>query len=242
MKLSIINIGKYYDTVQALDNISIDIESGGVFGLIGPNGAGKSTLMKILTTLEKPSTGNVLLDDCDIVKNPNHMRKILGYLPQDVAVYPHLSAVEFLTYMAAIKGLDKKSAKRQIEELLQTLNLSNVQKERLQAYSGGMRQRVGIACALLGDPKIIIADEPSIGLDPEERIVLRKLFRKLAKTRIVLLSTHIISDIESTATQLAMIQSGKLLFKGTPESFSQHTSGDMEAAYLRIIHAKEGAQ
>lgn len=257
MKISIRNAAKTYGSTQALQDFTLEIPSGGVFGLVGPNGAGKSTLMKILATLERPTAGTVLLDDADIIKKPNVMRNVLGYLPQDVAVYPNLTAPEFLTYIAAMKGLGGQSARRQIGELLDILHLSPAKKRRLATYSGGMRQRVGIACALLGDPQVIIVDEPSVGLDPEERIALRDLFGELAKTRVVLLSTHIISDVESTASRLAVIQNGRLKFQGTPQQFCENTpgkavpapgkpgllSGNMEMAYLNIIRgeAREAA-
>jgi ABC-type multidrug transport system ATPase subunit len=166
------------------------------------------------------------------------MRSVLGYLPQDVAVYPNLTAPEFLAYIAAMKGLGGQSSRRQIAELLDILHLSTAKKRRLSTFSGGMRQRVGIACALLGDPQVIIVDEPSVGLDPEERIALRDLFGELAKTRVVLLSTHIISDVESTASRLAVIQKGQLKFQGTPQQFCESTPGNMEAAYLNIIRGE----
>lgn len=236
MKLEIANITKKYASVQALVNLSLVIESGGVFGLVGPNGAGKSTLMKILATLVKPSAGVVLLDGVDIQKKPNDMKRVLGYLPQDVAVYPNLTATEFLSYMAALKSLKTAEAKKQIDELLEIFHLGGYKKRKLSEYSGGMRQRVGIACALLGNPQVVIVDEPSVGLDPEERIGLRELLCQMAQSRIVLLSTHIISDIESTATQLAVIQKGQLVFHGTPATFTQNTQGNMEAAYLSFVH------
>ncbi|MCL2187893.1 MAG: ABC transporter ATP-binding protein [Defluviitaleaceae bacterium] len=232
MNLSIKNITKEYGAVTALSDLSLEITSGGVFGLVGANGAGKSTLMKILATLLKPSKGNCLLDGVDILKRPNMMRQALGYLPQDVAVYPNLTAPEFLDYIAALKSINAADAKKQITMLLEMFNLAPYRKRRLSEYSGGMRQRVGISAALIGDPKVIIVDEPSVGLDPEERINLRNIFMEMAKTRIVLLSTHIISDIETTANQLALIQKGKLLFHGTPTEFTKNTNGDMEAAYL----------
>jgi ABC-type multidrug transport system ATPase subunit len=239
MNLTIADVSKKYADAQALDGLNLKIESGGVFGLVGPNGAGKSTLMKILATLIKPTSGHVLWDGEDIRLKPNRLRQVLGYLPQDVSVYPNLTASEFLSYIAALKSLKSSEAKRQINGLLEIFHLSEYKKRRLSDYSGGMRQRVGIACALLGDPQIVIVDEPSVGLDPEERIGLRNLLCDMAKTRIVLLSTHIISDIESTASQLAVIQKGKLVFHGTPKEFTEDTGGDMEAAYLRFVHTGE---
>lgn len=239
MRIRIQNVQKKYGSVQALTDLTLEIESGGVFGLIGPNGAGKSTLMKILATLERPTSGTVLLDDVDIVRKPNYMKNVIGYLPQDTAFYPNLTAEEFLDYIAAMKGLDKKASRRQMDELLDILHLASAKKRRLSTYSGGMRQRVGIACALLGDPQVIIVDEPSVGLDPEERIGLRNLFEQLAKERIVLLSTHIIPDIEVTASMLAVIRSGHLLYHGVQKELIQQTGGNLEEAYLQLIHGGE---
>jgi ABC-2 type transport system ATP-binding protein len=235
LEIKIENISKKFDSLEALQCISFSIQSGSVFGLVGPNGSGKTTLMRILSGLEKPTTGRVLLDGVDITKNPNVMKSVLGYLPQDVAVYPNLTAYEFLCYIAGIKGLDGKSSRQQIDVLLNILHLEHAKKRRLSTYSGGMKQRVGIACALLGNPKVIIVDEPSVGLDPEERVSLRKLFETLSKTCIVLLSTHIISDIGATASHLAVIQNGVLMFNGTQNDFVIDTNGDMESAYLRIV-------
>ena len=236
MKLEILGITKSYADKKALTDFSLDIHSGGVFGLVGPNGAGKSTLMKIIATLIRPTSGQVLLDGTDIQKKPAVMRKVLGYLPQDVAVYPNLTVREFLAYAASLKCLSGKASKKQIDDLLEIFHLGDTGNRRLSAFSGGMRQRVGIACALLGDPQVVVVDEPSVGLDPEERINLRNLLCDMAQTRIVLLSTHIISDIESTASALAVIQDGKLLFQGTPQSFTAGYGGDMEQAYLQCVH------
>lgn len=235
MKILIENITKNYGTTKALTGLSLEIASGGVYGLVGPNGAGKSTLMKILATLITATSGTCLLDDVDIQKNPDAMRSVLGYLPQDVAVYPNLTAPEFLGYIASLKSINSADAKKQINTLLEIFSLSQYKKRRLSDYSGGMRQRVGISAALLGDPKVVIVDEPSVGLDPEERINLRNLLMDMAKERIILLSTHIISDIEQTATKLALVQKGQLLFTGTPQEFAINTDGDMEAAYLDFM-------
>jgi len=235
MQLQISNVVKKYDSNYALSGLNFEIKSGGVFGLLGPNGAGKSTLMKILATLVEPTKGSCILDGTDICKRPNAMRQVLGYLPQEVAIYPNLTAPEFLDYIASLKSIKANDAKKQIETLLSIFNLSPYKKRRLSDYSGGMRQRVGISAALLGDPKVIIVDEPSVGLDPVERINLRNLLMDMAKERIVILSTHIISDIETTATELALIQEGKLLFRGTAKEFTQNTNGDMEAAYLSHV-------
>lgn len=236
MKLEIQNVTKKYVQTTVLDNISINLISGGVNGLVGSNGAGKTTLIKILTTLEAPTDGQVLLDGVDITKNPSNIRQILGYLPQDVNVYPHLKAMEYLQYFAGIKGIPRKQSKEQIEYLLDFFGLTRHKKKPLGTYSGGMKQRIGLSCALLGDPKVIIFDEPSVGLDPEERIKIRNLFEELAKERIVLLSTHIISDIELTAKNIVAMQNGHLKFTGTKEEFTNLGNGDFEQAYLKFMN------
>ncbi|MGM0124027.1 hypothetical protein IGI37_001401 [Enterococcus sp. AZ194] len=202
---------------QALKEINLTLKSGNLIGLVGSNGAGKSTLMKLLATLSKPTEGIILLDGEDIVKKPDRMRKILGYLPQNVPTYPGLSANEFLLYMAAAKGINTKEAKKQIAALLEQFHLSEVGNRKLATFSGGMRQRVGLAATLLGDPMILIIDEPTTGLDPEERITLRNLLSELSEERIVLLSTHIVSDIEAVASQILLLRDGTLTFDGTPK-------------------------
>lgn len=196
----------------------------GILGLLGPNGAGKSTFMRMLATITKPTEGGILWNDTDITKSPDTMRAVLGYLPQDFGVYPNLNAIEFLEYMAAIKGLDEKSARRRIDELLQVVNLAAA-KRPLGGYSGGRRQRVGIAQALLNDPQLLIVDEPTVGLDPEERVRFRNLLSDLSGERIVVLSTHIVSDVESTATHIALVSQGRLLRESAPEALLQELEG-----------------
>ena len=186
---------KYKGDSYGLRDLSLQIETG-VLGLLGPNGAGKSTLMRILSTITQPTAGKVSWNGIDITKDPNAVRSILGYLPQDFGVYPHLNAVEFLEYLASIRGLDHKIARKRIDELLHLVNLYEVRKKPLNSFSGGMKQRVGIAQALLNDPKLLIVDEPTVGLDPEERIRFRNLLSELSGDRIVILSTHIVSDVE----------------------------------------------
>jgi ABC-2 type transport system ATP-binding protein len=203
-----------------------DLELGpGVIGLLGPNGAGKSTLMRMLATITKPTEGTVKWNEVDIARSPDAIRTVLGYLPQDFGVYPNLNAVEFLEYMAAIKGLDGKSARRRIDELLQVVNLKDAAKRPLGGYSGGMKQRVGIAQALLNDPQLLIVDEPTVGLDPEERVRFRNLLSDLAGQRIVILSTHIVSDVEATATEIVIINQGRKLQHHTPEKLLQMLDG-----------------
>lgn len=225
MKLEIDNVGKKYKGgVWGLQSFSLAVENG-VLGLLGPNGAGKSTLMRILATITKPTTGQVYWNGVDIAGAPDDLRMVLGYLPQDFGVYPNLNAVEFLQYIAAIKGLDGKVANQRIEELLQLVNLTEAGKRPLGGYSGGMKQRVGIAQALLNDPQLLIVDEPTVGLDPEERIRFRNLIADLSSSRIVILSTHIVSDVEATATEIAVIKQGELLRHALPEDLLRQTEG-----------------
>ncbi|MCP4415678.1 MAG: ABC transporter ATP-binding protein, partial [Chloroflexi bacterium] len=229
MELAINNVGKQYKNgFWGLTGFNLTLGSG-VLGLLGPNGAGKSTLMNILATITKPSEGTVRWNGEEVAQNPNELRHVLGYLPQDFGVYPNLSAVEFLQYLAAIKGLDRKASRRRIDELLQLVNLTAVGKRPLSTYSGGMKQRVGIAQALLNDPQLLIVDEPTVGLDPEERVRFRNLIADLAGERIVLLSTHIVSDVEATATEIALINEGQLLKHSTPEQFLQAVEGKVWA-------------
>ena len=225
MKLEINNVGKQYrGGFWGLQEFDLALHAG-VLGLLGPNGAGKSTLMNILATVTKPTTGTALWNGNDIVKTPNALRTVLGYLPQDFGVYPNLNAVEFLQYMAAIKGLDGQTARRRIDELLQLVNLTGAGKRPLGGYSGGMKQRVGIAQALLNDPKLLIVDEPTVGLDPEERVRFRNLIADLSGERIIILSTHIVSDVEATATSIAIMNQGQLITHALPEALLQAVEG-----------------
>jgi ABC-type multidrug transport system ATPase subunit len=218
LQLTISNLGKQYKRdFWGLKDFSLDIKPG-ILGLLGPNGAGKSTFMRMLATITKPTNGTITWNGADIVKSPDVLRDVLGYLPQDFGVYPNLNAVEFLEYMAAIKGLDASSAKKRINELLQLTNLVEAAKRPLGGYSGGMKQRVGIAQALLNDPQLLIVDEPTVGLDPEERVRFRNLLSDLSGERIVVLSTHIVSDVEATATHIALVNKGQLLREAAPES------------------------
>jgi len=225
MKLVIDGVSKLYKgNVWGLRDFSMDLEPG-VLALVGPNGAGKSTLMRILATITKPTEGRVTWNGTDIVQSPDELRAVLGYLPQDFGIYPNLNAVEFLEYLAALKGLDGRAARKRIRELLQVVNLFDVRKRPLGGYSGGMRQRVGIAQALLNDPQLLIVDEPTAGLDPEERVRFRNLLSDLAGERIVILSTHIVSDAEATATEIAIINRGYLLEHAGPERLLQAVEG-----------------
>jgi ABC-2 type transport system ATP-binding protein len=217
MKLVVTNLGKQYRRdFWGLKDFSLEIKPG-ILGLLGPNGAGKSTFMRMLATITKPTDGKILWNDVDVVKSPDTLRAVLGYLPQDFGVYPNLTAVEFLEYMAAIKGLDSASTRKRIDELLLLVNLKDAAKRPLGGYSGGMKQRVGIAQALLNDPQLLIVDEPTVGLDPEERVRFRNLLSDLSGERIVILSTHIVSDVEATATRIVLVNKGQLLREDAPE-------------------------
>jgi len=225
MKLTTAHLGKQYrHDFWGLKDFSLEIGPG-ILGLLGPNGAGKSTFMRMLATITRPTEGTITWNGVDIVKDPDTLRAVLGYLPQDFGVYPNLTAVEFLEYMAAIKGLDAKSAKKRIEELLQVVNLTEAARRSLGGYSGGMKQRVGIAQALLNDPRLLIVDEPTAGLDPEERVRLRNLLSDLSGERIIILSTHIVSDVEATASHLALINKGQLLCEAAPEELLKEMDG-----------------
>jgi ABC-2 type transport system ATP-binding protein len=211
---------KYPDGKLALDDINLNLRQG-LVGLLGSNGAGKSSLMRILAGISQASSGNVSWQGHDIGKNPNALRQTLGYLPQSFGVYDNLSAIEFLGYLASLKKLSGKLARQRIDYLLETLNLSEVAHRPLHSYSGGMRQRVGIAQALLNDPKLLIMDEPSSGLDPQERAGLRDLLSELSADRIIILSTHIVSDIESIADHIALLNNGVLVDYAKPEDLLQ---------------------
>jgi ABC-2 type transport system ATP-binding protein len=225
MELVINQVGKQYPGgLWGLRDFSLTMTPG-VWGLLGPNGAGKSSLMRILATITRPTEGTVFWNGEDISKKPNPLRTVLGYLPQDFGVYPNLNALEFLQYIAAIKGLDHRIVSRRIDDLLQVVNLGEVRKRPLGGYSGGMKQRIGIAQALLNDPQLLIVDEPTVGLDPEERVRFRNLLSDLSGNRIVILSTHIVSDVEAVATEIAIMNRGKLLQTGTPEQFLQTVEG-----------------
>jgi ABC-2 type transport system ATP-binding protein len=217
MKLVVDSVGKRYaGDVWGLRNLQLELQPG-VLGLLGPNGAGKSTLMRILATVTRPTAGRVLWSDADIAQSPDVLRSVLGYLPQDFGVYPHLTAVEFLEYLAAVKGLDGAVSRGRIDNLLSVVNLSDVRHRPLGGFSGGMKQRVGIAQALLNDPQLLIVDEPTAGLDPEERVRFRNLLSELSGERIVILSTHIVSDVEAVATDIAVLSGGCLLVHAPPE-------------------------
>ena len=225
MKLVIDGVGKQYSgKLWGLRGLRLELGPG-VVGLLGPNGAGRSTLMRILATVTRASEGRVLWNDNDIARSPDTLREVLGYLPQDFGVYPHLTALEFLQYMAAVKGLDASAARQRIDELLAVVNLAEARDRALGGFSGGMKQRVGIAQALLNDPQMLIVDEPTAGLDPEERARFRNLLSELSGERIVIFSTHIVSDIEAIATDIAILGGGRLLAHAAPEDLLRAVEG-----------------
>lgn len=225
MKLEINNVSKRYTRKKyGVQNFSLTVEKG-ILGLLGPNGAGKSTLMKMIATVNKPTEGIILLNKNNIVKDANYMRGQLGFLPQDFGVYPNLNAFEFLQYIAAIKGVGGSGLKDRIEKLLEGLNLIDAASKPIGSYSGGMKQRVGIAQTLLNNPKIIIFDEPTVGLDPEERVRFRNLISDLASQSIVILSSHIVSDIDMIADTVAIMKNGTLITQGNRQDIIAHVEG-----------------
>lgn len=223
--LSIKNVSKAYsNNFKALSNFNLDVENG-IVGLLGSNGAGKSTLMKMVATILKPSRGNIYWNAKDIHKHGDELRHDLGYLPQNFGVFPNLNAIEFLRYMAALKGMNMRKAKRRIDELIVALNLNEAANRSIGSYSGGMKQRVGIAQALLNDPKLLIVDEPTASLDPDERMNFRNLISALSKDKIVILSTHIISDVEVSAEKIVLLKKGKLIYSGAIEKLLASLEG-----------------
>ena len=225
--LSINSISKSFGDVHALDNVSLNLEPG-LFGLLGPNGAGKSTLMRTLATLQKPDAGQITLDGKDILTTPQAMRSTLGYLPQDFGVYPKMSAKALLDHIAILKGVtDKVARSKQIRSLLEHVNLLTHASANVATYSGGMRQRFGVAQALLGDPKVLIVDEPTAGLDPAERQRFLDLLSEQAETKIIILSTHIIDDVRDLCTDMAVMGQGKIVARGAPEDLIARIKGQV---------------
>ena len=225
MELIIDRLTKQYQNKIAVDRISLKLHKG-VYGLLGANGAGKTTLMRMICGILKPTSGSVSFDNHDVTTE--EYRSELGYLPQDFGYYPEFTGMDFLLYMAALKGLDKSYAKRKAAQLLQVVSLQDKANKKIKTYSGGMKQRLGIAQALLNDPKILVLDEPTAGLDPKERVKFRDMIAELGKESIVLLSTHIISDIEHIADVVLMIKNGQLIYQGRKDDGLE----DLEAFYL----------
>ena len=237
MQLNIRDLSKTYaNGVVALDRVSLSIPAG-MFGLLGPNGAGKSTLMRILATLQECDAGSVFLDDIDVLDEKDAVRRLLGYLPQDFGVYPKVTALELLDHFAQLKGLSHRGRRREVVDgLLQQTNLWDVRSQRLGTFSSGMRQRFGIAQALLGDPRLIVVDEPTAGLDPQERVRFHNLLSDIGEDRTVLLSTHIVSDVADLCANMAIINKGQVLLCGEPQDLIY---GIEDFIWARIVSKAE---
>jgi ABC-2 type transport system ATP-binding protein len=224
MDLIIDQLGKRYAQTWALRQLSLRCEPG-MLGLVGPNGAGKTTLMRMLATLLDPTEGTIRWNGQDIRTHGEELRQVLGYLPQEFGIYPEFSGRQFLRYLAAMKGLPNVTARRRVDEVLEIVNLEQVADRKLPTYSGGMKQRIGIAQALLNDPELLIVDEPTAGLDPAERVRFRTLLASLTSNRIIMLSTHIISDVGAVAGRLVILQDGRMLADTTPDQLLADASG-----------------
>ena len=224
--LIIENLTHVYDNgVRALEDVDLVIQQG-MFGLLGPNGAGKSTLMRIVATLQTPTSGHVRFGDIDVLQHPDALRRVLGYLPQDFGVYPRVSAIDMLDHLAVLKGIGPAAERRQlVEALLVQVNLWDSRRKALSSFSGGMRQRFGIAQALIGDPKLIIVDEPTAGLDPEERNRFLNLLAEIGENVVVILSTHIVEDVSDLCPAMAIISGGKIIRQGAPADLVQGLKG-----------------
>lgn len=232
MELTIDRLTKQYKNKIAVDRVSLHLKPG-VCGLLGANGAGKTTLMRMICGVLKPTGGTVFFEGNDV--STEEYRKNLGYLPQDFGYYPGFTGLEFLDYMALLKGLPKSTAKKRSQELLELVGLKNDGKKKIKTYSGGMKQRLGIAQAMLNRPKLLVLDEPTAGLDPKERVRFRELIEDLGKKNIVLLSTHIVSDIEQAADRILMMKDGQIIFDGTQSD----VNGRLEDFYLKQFGEEE---
>lgn len=236
MELIIQNLTKAYRReFRAIDDLSLEL-SNGMFGLLGPNGAGKTTLMKILVTLLEPTSGKVIYDRFHLGRDDQEIRRLIGYLPQEYGLYPSLTARELLNYMATLHGKSKSGKwNSRVNAVLEEVNLGGVADERLGSFSGGMRQRLGIAQALLNDPELLIVDEPTAGLDPEERVRFRNLLRQVSGDRIVILSTHIVDDISSSCDDMALLDKGQLRYRGRPAEFIEQVRGHVWSTMISPI-------
>jgi ABC-type multidrug transport system ATPase subunit len=237
MQLIIKNLSKTYQNgTKALSNINLEIPTG-LFGLLGPNGAGKSSLMRTIATLQDADTGSIFLDDLEVMHNKDEMRKYLGYLPQEFGVYPNISAEDLLNHLCVLKGIsNSKERKELVKALLSQTNLYEVRKKNVGGYSGGMKQRFGIAQALIGNPKVIIVDEPTAGLDPAERNRFLNLLSEISEQVIIIFSTHIVDDVKELCNNMAVINKGQVVAKGHPQDLINSLSGKV---YKRVIEKQE---
>lgn len=232
------NVSKKYGSFYALKDINLEFNNG-VYAILAPNGAGKTTLIKLLTTLIFPTSGEILYKGTDIVSLDGEYRDIIGYLPQDFGYYRNYTPRKFLLYLAALKGIKKEDAVEKVKEVLKVVSLENVENKKMKGFSGGMIQRVGIAQALLNDPKILILDEPTAGLDPKERVIFRNLLSDLSRDRIVIISTHIVSDIEFISNEVIMIKDHKILYKDSIENICSTLEGMVYETSMTFEESKE---
>jgi ABC-2 type transport system ATP-binding protein len=240
MELKAIGLTKKFGSKTAVNALNITLTNG-VYGLLGANGAGKTTLMRLLCNIQTPTSGKILLNGRNIVELGEKYRNLLGYLPQHFGYYPDFSAYDFLLYVSALKGLDEKTARKKSKELLEAVDLSNEGKHKIKTFSGGMKQRLGIAQAMLGDPRILILDEPTAGLDPKERVRFRNLISAFSKDRIVILSTHIVSDVEFITEEIIMMKSGKIIHFGKPQEITSEIDGQVWECVVPTSYAEKYA-
>ncbi len=240
MELKTIGLTKKFGSKTAVNDLNITL-SNGVYGLLGSNGAGKTTLMRLLCNIQNPTSGKILLNDKTIVELGEKYRNLLGYLPQHFGYYPDFTALNFLLYVAALKGLGDKDAQRKSKDLLEAVGLSSESRQKIKTFSGGMKQRLGIAQAMLNDPRILILDEPTAGLDPKERVRFRNLISAFSKDRIVILSTHIVSDVEFIAEEIIMMKSGRIIHFGKPQEITSEISGQVWECIVPASYAAECA-
>ncbi len=231
MKLELLNLTKRYGNFTALDHVNITFTEG-IYGILGANGAGKSTMMNLLTDNISRTEGKILFDGTDILKLGKDFRRVLGYMPQQQGYYEHMTAQTFLYYLADLKAIPKREARAEIEKLLEITNLSDVRHKKLGGFSGGMKQRVLLAQALLGDPKVVILDEPTAGLDPKERIRIRNFIAELSRERIILLATHIVSDIESVSDQVLMMKRGRVVGLDRPDRLIERVAQEVRESVV----------
>ena len=240
MELKTIRLTKEFGRKTAVNDLNITLTNG-VYGLLGANGAGKTTLMRLLCNIQTPTSGKIVLNDKNITELGEEYRSLLGYLPQHFGYYPDFTALDFLLYVAALKGLDEENAKKKSKELLEAVGLSEESRHKIKTFSGGMKQRLGIAQAMLNDPQILIFDEPTAGLDPKERVRFRNLISAFAKDRIVILSTHIVSDVEFIAEEIIMMQSGQIVSFVKPQEMTAQINGHVWECTVPTVKAEEYA-